>query len=82
MSFLSQAGLMSQVPVDPINNMTGDNTSGMYSYRYYCYPTGAGNPGLHLGYWTEAVGGGNHTETVKNITNSAGVFTDTTFVCN
>ena len=77
MSFLSQAGLMSQVPVDPINNMTGDNTSGMYSYRYYCYPNGS-YPGLVLYYWSES---GGWTTVHKNIANTAGG-TDSTFICS
>lgn len=44
--------IMKTVPVDPINNMPGDNTANTYAYRYYCYP----GSGLALGYFTE-VGG-------------------------
>lgn len=41
--------IMSKVPVDPLNNMTGDDLpAGSYSYRYYCFPDG-----LVLGYWQE-----------------------------
>ncbi len=41
--------IMKKVPVDPLNNMTGDDSpANTYSYRYYCYPDG-----LVLGYWTE-----------------------------
>lgn len=55
--FLVAAGYFSKVPVDPINNMTGDGSpSGTYSYRYYCY-TGGGQMGLHLGYYSESIGG-------------------------
>ncbi|HOZ36987.1 MAG TPA: type II secretion system protein [bacterium] len=51
MGFLKISGFMADVPVDPINNMTGDGTpAGTYAYRYYCYP----GSGLHLGYWRES----------------------------
>lgn len=50
MTFLATAGVMAKVPVDPINNMTGDGVPvGTYSYRYYCYPTGP-----HMGYYRES----------------------------
>lgn len=49
LTFLVSSGIASNVPVDPINNMTGDSTSGQYAYRYFCY-TGLG---VVLGYWTE-----------------------------
>lgn len=42
MGFLETSGLMSQVPVDPINDGTGDVHSGSgsgYAYAYYCYNT-------------------------------------------
>lgn len=77
-TFLQTAGLFSTVPVDPVNNMTGDNTGG-YAYRYYCYP-GPINGGLHLGYWSEVTG----QYVIKNNVNSSGngdSKTDTTFVC-
>jgi len=52
MTFLKTAGFISNVPVDPINNMTGDgNPAGTYSFRYYCYSYGP-----HLGYWRESDG--------------------------
>ncbi len=56
MGFLVTSGFMSKVPVDPVNNMSGDSTAGEYAYRYYCYPTGSANPGLHLGYYTQSSG--------------------------
>jgi prepilin-type N-terminal cleavage/methylation domain-containing protein len=40
--------IMKKIPVDPLNNMPGDNTAGTYAYRYYCY-----SDGLSLGYWKE-----------------------------
>ena len=50
MTFLSTSGLLPKVPVDPINNMTGDvSPAGTFAYRYYCYPTGP-----QLGYWPES----------------------------
>lgn len=43
---------MTKVPVDPINNMTGDNApAGTYAYRYYCYVTDPKGP--QLAYWKE-----------------------------
>ena len=58
--FLQTSGYLSLVPVDPINNMTGDGSPvGTYSYRYYCYNASGwqGGPGLHLGFFSEASGG-------------------------
>jgi prepilin-type N-terminal cleavage/methylation domain-containing protein len=53
MSFLVTSGITDKVPIDPINNMTGDLTpAGTYAYKYYCY-TGEG---LALGYFREATG--------------------------
>lgn len=50
LTFLQTSGIMSKVPVDPINNMTGDGTpAGSYSYRYFCYPSGP-----HLVYFRES----------------------------
>ncbi|MBY0328973.1 type II secretion system GspH family protein [Patescibacteria group bacterium] len=40
MGFLETAGYIKKVPVDPINDMTGDGTSNQYAYRYYCYANG------------------------------------------
>ena len=56
MGFLVTAGFMAKVPVDPLNNMTGDAVpSGTYAFRYYCYPS-AWDEGVHLGYWKESTG--------------------------
>ena len=53
LSFLVTGGITNKVPVDPINNMTGDQTpTGTYAYKYYCY---AGT-GLALGYTSETTG--------------------------
>jgi len=50
MSFLVTGGITTQVPVDPVNNMTGDAVPvGTYAYKYYCYP----GEGLALGYVRE-----------------------------
>jgi prepilin-type N-terminal cleavage/methylation domain-containing protein len=78
MGFLVNAGYMSQVPVDPVNNMTGDGVpAGTYAYRYYCYlPTYPAYQGLHLGYIRESDG----QYVIVNMRNS-GNFTDSTFLC-
>ena len=77
MTFLVNAGYLAKSPVDPLNNMTGDAApAGTYAYRYYCYTAGV-HLGLHLGYWRESDG----AYVIKNIPNSADVFTDTTFNC-
>lgn len=53
LSFLVTSGIAKQVPVDPINNMTGDSLpAGSYAYKYYCYP----GIGLSLGYFSETSG--------------------------
>ncbi|PID69947.1 hypothetical protein CSB37_04250 [bacterium DOLZORAL124_38_8] len=52
MPFLKTEGYLDKVPVDPINNMEGDMTSGQYAYKYYCYPTA----GVRLGYRRESDG--------------------------
>jgi prepilin-type N-terminal cleavage/methylation domain-containing protein len=45
--------IFSKVPVDPINNMTGDGTPvGSFAYRYYCYNQ-VGNYGVSLSYFKE-----------------------------
>lgn len=50
MTFLKDSGFMSSVPVDPVNNMTGDaSPAGTFAYQYYCYPDGP-----VLGYWKES----------------------------
>ena len=52
MTFLKTAGFISNVPVDPINNMTGhESPAGTYSFRYFCYSYGP-----QLGYWRESDG--------------------------
>ncbi len=76
LTFLATSGITSEVPVDPVNNMTGDGTSGEYAFRYYCYPAGLSmNPGLHLGYWSEATG----SEVIKNVGPNG--WTNTDFTC-
>lgn len=47
--------IMSSVPVDPINNMTGDSSPiNTYGYKYFCYNWDDGQPkGLALGYHNE-----------------------------
>ncbi len=53
MNFLVTGGITKQVPIDPINDMTGDmSPAGTYAYKYYCY-TGSG---LALGYRNESTG--------------------------
>lgn len=52
MTFLTTSGITTKVPVDPVNNELGDNTSGNYAYKYYCYP----GTGLALGYKRESDG--------------------------
>lgn len=76
LTFLQTSGYMAKVPVDPINNMTGDaSPAGSFSYRYYCYPSGS-TSGLRLDYWRESDG----SLINKNILNSGG-WTDSSFLC-
>ncbi len=73
MGFLKTAGYISNVPVDPVNNMTGDaSPTGTFAFRYYCYP----GSGVHLGYWSEATGG-----YVYVIPQGGASWTDTSFIC-
>lgn len=52
-SFLTTSGIAAKVPIDPVNNMTGDQSpAGTYAYKYYCYP----GEGLALGYTSETTG--------------------------
>lgn len=51
MNFLVTSGITTKVPVDPINNETGDNSNG-YSYSYYCY----NGTGMSLRYKSEVTG--------------------------
>lgn len=74
--FLQSSGYMSTVPLDPINNMTGDGTGGQYAYRYYCYTSG-GTQGLHLGYYREI---GGWAEVIWNKTTSGG-WSDIDYLC-
>jgi hypothetical protein len=68
MTFLQTSGIMSKVPVDPVNNTTGDGLPvGSFAYRYFCY----GN-GPSLGYRRESDGGW-----VDVLTPG----TDTSFIC-
>lgn len=78
LSFLETAGIMNKVPVDPINNMTGDATPvGSFSYRYYCYPGPLpATVGLHLAYWSEGTG----AYIVKN-NRTYSNYSDDTFTC-
>lgn len=47
MTFLQASGIMPKVPVDPINNTTGDGTpAGSTAYRYYCYTNAPNGPTL------------------------------------
>jgi prepilin-type N-terminal cleavage/methylation domain-containing protein len=56
LTFLQTSGIMPKVPVDPINNTTGDGTpAGSTAYRYYCY-SGGGPTGPTLAYVREADG--------------------------
>ncbi len=76
MAFLQTSGFISKVPVDPVNNMTGDGgPAGTYAYRYYCYPSSSATPGLHLGYWKESSG---VYITANNVISS---WTDSTYSC-
>jgi prepilin-type N-terminal cleavage/methylation domain-containing protein len=79
LKFLVDSGFMSKVPVDPVNNMTGDGTpSGTYAYAYYCYPpkyTGT-NKGLVLRYFTEKP-----TRALKYKNNKITGVGDSTFIC-
>ena len=58
--FLVSWGIMTSVPLDPINNVTANPpTTGMYAYRYYCYePAINSTPttgfGAHLWYYRES----------------------------
>lgn len=44
LDFLVTEGVLTNIPLDPINNGTGDVFFGGigYAYAYYCYPSGAG----------------------------------------
>lgn len=56
LSFLVTGGITSKVPVDPINDMSGDGSpNNTYAYKYYCYPGGF----LSLGYFRETGGWAN-----------------------
>jgi prepilin-type N-terminal cleavage/methylation domain-containing protein len=55
MNFLVTSGITTKVPVDPINNETGDysDVPVHYAYRYYCY----NGTGMSLSYRSEVTGG-------------------------
>lgn len=73
MDFLKTAGFISNVPVDPTNNMTGDGgPAGTYSFRYYCYPYPSGP---HLGYWRESTG------TYVYVLGNSAAWGDNSYVC-
>lgn len=56
MDFLRTGGYLSSVPVDPINDMSGDGSPvGTYAFRYFCY-NASPNFGPNLGYWSETTG--------------------------
>jgi prepilin-type N-terminal cleavage/methylation domain-containing protein len=46
LTWLKTSNILSNVPVDPINNST-------YDYYYYCYNESGYEPGLHLSYVSE-----------------------------
>ena len=52
-NYLQTAGILTSVPVDPINNLSGATMPGawMYAYQYYCYPSA--NPWLYFSYYLE-----------------------------
>lgn len=76
MTFLQTNGNFSKVPVDPVNNMTADESpSGTYAYRYYCY-YGPTYYGLHLSYWSERTGA---LKVVNDRT--SGGWSDSSYVC-
>ena len=86
MTFLKTAGFMSQVPVDPVNNMTGDRSNTGYAYAYYCYPPTNYGGGLHLSYISEKTGqivvkNPNNTLDYNNQPDPTVHWTDTTYVC-
>ena len=50
-SFLATEGVMTAVPLDPLNNMTTSMVAWTYAYRYYCYPAAsAPNDGISMWY--------------------------------
>ncbi len=74
LTFLKNSGIMKDVPVDPINDMTADGSpSNTYSYYYHCYTTFTTNPGLSLGYYKESPWGRTRV--------NEGNPTDTSFLC-
>jgi prepilin-type N-terminal cleavage/methylation domain-containing protein len=74
LTFLETEGLMGDVPVDPVNNMTGDATpAGSRAYRYYCYPNPGG--GAVLGYW-------NNVGAYTIVLPPSGAGRDTSYTCS
>lgn len=64
--------IMKKVPVDPINNMQGDDTGPEYAYRYYCDSV----DGLELTYWREYP----TRERISFTESSTGTY-DPSFIC-
>ena len=78
--FLVTNNYLPSVPVDPVNNMTGNGTPiGTYSYRYYCWSNPA-NPGLYLGFYSE-VSGGTQEIVYSGLKVGNGTWHDSNFVC-
>jgi len=67
LTFLVTAGIMTTVPVDPINSYTGSAPAAAwrYAYWYYCY-YGTPPVGMRLGYAKE------HDQSVNNKTSTGG----------
>lgn len=77
--FLATYNYLTQVPVDPVNNAAYPMLSNTFAYRYYCYPVGSGNDGLHLGYFSEITG----QEVIYSVvrTGQSGAWSDSNFIC-
>lgn len=81
MTFLKTAGFVSNVPVDPVNNMTGDTVpNNTYAFRYYCYPSPEDH-GVHLSYWSEVTKQEVFVVPQIEVDFQAVGWTDGTFVC-
>ena len=80
--FLVTGNYISQVPVDPINNVTGEPVpANTYAYRYYCYDLAdnLGILGLRLEYRSETTGLWVTYSSIKAGTPS--LVTDSKFIC-
>lgn len=80
MGFLKTAGFMPSVPIDPVNNMAGDDVTGYYSFRYYCYPGTGPLSGVELNYWSEA-SGWQFVSVIPQVVGGV-TWTDSTFNCS